>query len=236
MGSVPAKESAALSFSPGGRTLWGLIDDLQVVSWSLPGLAPMTKWELDDRIKGGGCIGLSCLAAGSRWVVAGSRAGLVYVLRSADGQLDRVLKASAPIECITMSPDESAVVCGLIDGRLALYRPGTDEPACEFTAHSDIVNAVAFDPHGGLLASASRDKTVGLWRVDGPLGLTELLRMPSRSGHPVLSVKFSPSGQILGTLVQNERAVRLWHLDRLRSRLADFGLDWEPHAVASAGN
>src|SRR5262249_49837101 len=36
---------------------------------------------------------------------------------------------------------------------------------------------------------------------------------------------FSPDGRTLGMLVQNERAVRLWPLDRLRSRLAALGLD-----------
>jgi len=230
VGSMPAKESASLSFSPDGRMLWGLIDDLQVVSWSLPDRTLKTKWELDERISNQGRIGLACLAAGSRWVLAGSRAGLVYVLRAADGRLERVLRASGPIQCIALSPDESLVVCGLIDGRLALLRPESDERPREFPAHLDTVNAVAFDPDGGLLASASRDKTVGLWRVDGPSSLTELLRMPSRSGHPVLSVKFSPNGRILGTLAQNERAVRLWHLDRFRSLLGTLGLNWTSSA------
>jgi len=54
--------------------------------------------------------------------------------------------------------------------------------------------------------------------------------MPSRSGHPVLSVKFSPNGRILGTLAQNERAVRLWHLDRFRSLLGTLGLNWTSSA------
>ncbi|MFI5455336.1 MAG: WD40 repeat domain-containing serine/threonine-protein kinase [Isosphaerales bacterium] len=226
VGSTPAKESAALGFSPDGRSLWGVIDDLQVVSWSMPDRSRKTKWGLDETIKLSGRIGLACLAAGARWVVAGSRAGLVYVLRTTDGQQERVLRASGPIRCIALSPDESMVVCGLIDGRLALFRPESDERAREFPAHRDTINAVAFDAGGRLLASASGDKTVGLWNVDGPLSLTELLRIPSRSGHPVLSVKFSHNGRILGTLVQNESAVRLWHLDRLRSQLGTLGLNW----------
>jgi hypothetical protein len=63
-----------------------------------------------------------------------------------------------------------------------------------------------------------------LWDLRGPKP-EELIRLPSPSDRPVLAVRFSPDGRVLGMLVQNERAVRLWHLDRLRSRLAALGLD-----------
>ena len=35
----------------------------------------------------------------------------------------------------------------------------------KFTDHSDYVNSVVFSPNREYLASGSRDKTIGVWRV-----------------------------------------------------------------------
>src|SRR5262249_26043337 len=54
----------------------------------------------------------------------------------------------------------------------------------------------------------------------------ELLVLRSTSG-AIHVVAFSPDGQTLAMVVDQELAVRLWRLDRLRSRLAAHGLDWK---------
>ena len=88
-----------------------MIDELQVISWSMPELAPRTKWEMDQRHKPDGRIGLTCLSAGQRWIVAGSRAGLVYLVRGADGQPVNVFSRRARrVQCIALSSDESLIV------------------------------------------------------------------------------------------------------------------------------
>ena len=47
------------------------------------------------------------------------------------------------------------------------------------------------------------------------------------AGGPVRRLRFSPDGRLLGVLVQNETAVRIWDLSALHSRLAAMGLGWE---------
>jgi hypothetical protein len=64
---------------------------------------------------------------------------------------------------------------------------------------------------------------VRLWRRDGDR-FHELLTL--HFGNGVRQVCFSPDGTKLAVLVQNERAVRLWHLDRLRGRLEQMNLGW----------
>jgi WD40 repeat protein len=136
------------------------------------------------------------------------------------------MAASSAVQSIALSPDESVAACGLIDGKLAIFDLASGRRLIEYPAHRETINAVAFDPNKGMLATASRDKTVGLWRVDGS-ALVELARLPSPSGRPVLSVRFSHDGRFLGMLAHNERGVRVWDLDKLRSRPKEIGLDWK---------
>jgi hypothetical protein len=65
---------------------------------------------------------------------------------------------------------------------------------------------------------------VRLWQRRGD-SFAELLTL--HFGNPVVQVGFHPDGKKLGVLVYNDRAVRIWHIDRLRERLARLGLDWE---------
>ncbi|HXO08526.1 MAG TPA: AAA family ATPase, partial [Solirubrobacteraceae bacterium] len=76
--------------------------------------------------------------------------------------------------------------------------------------HTDAVESVAFSPSGTMLASASADRTVRLWRVTPqrhyPLGA------PLRAGQPLYDVAFAPNGRTLASGSYNE--VILWNLAR----------------------
>jgi len=226
VGDVPEPKSACLLFSRDGERLWGVIDDSRLVSWTLPDLKVKTSWRRDPTIEVAGREGLSCLAAGARWIAVGSRASLAHVLRASDGVEHKTLKTQSPIRSIAIDANEDLIACGLVSGAVTLFRSESGEIAGEIAAHQDTVNSVAFSPRGRLLATAGRDKTVAIWNTAGPT--PELvLRTRSPSGRPVLSVKFNSDGSVLGMLVQNEHAVHLLHIDKLRSRLRELDLDWD---------
>jgi dipeptidyl aminopeptidase/acylaminoacyl peptidase len=73
--------------------------------------------------------------------------------------------------------------------------------------HSGSVNSVAFSPDGSLIASASTDATIRLWRVSDGV----LLRTLTGHTSDVNSVAFSPDGNLIAS-ASSDNTVRLWRV------------------------
>ncbi|MCL1474345.1 eIF2A-related protein [Argonema antarcticum] len=71
--------------------------------------------------------------------------------------------------------------------------------------HSNHVVAARFSPDGSTIASASSDKTVKIWTIDG------LLLRILKHCDGVKDVRFSPNGQIIATAC-NDKTVKLWSI------------------------
>jgi len=176
---------------------------------------------------------LECVRAGGSYVLVGCENGYLRVI--SDGKLshslpcfteteDSIVRESANIvHAAAVTDDGTLAVAGTEDGRLWLFRlPG--EQLVKWAGHRDRVTAVAFDRTGEWLATGGRDRVVRVWRRNAEQFLPYLeLRVPD--GQPIRQVMFSPTGDRLLVLRENETAVRVWHLDKLRTRFKNLRLD-----------
>ena len=75
------------------------------------------------------------------------------------------------------------------------------------TGHQDVLNSVSYSPDGKLIASASADTTIKIWRSSG-----ELLHTLEDHQDSVLDVTFSPQGDLIASAGQ-DNTVKLWSID-----------------------
>lgn len=112
-------------------------------------------------------LGLECSPDGSsvcavstyEWAaiapVHATGAGAPVTFRVPDG---------ARMQCVDWSPDSSSVVAGTSDGLLRIVSAAEGKSLMDMVGHAGSVTAVSWHPSGDRIASASRDRTVKLWR------------------------------------------------------------------------
>jgi WD40 repeat protein len=75
------------------------------------------------------------------------------------------------------------------------------------TRHDDSINDLAYSPDGRLMATASQDGTVRLWKTENG----ELLSVLEGHANHVMAVDFSPDGTRLASASRDGTA-RIWDL------------------------
>jgi WD40 repeat protein len=213
-----------LGFAPDGKALWISLANGVVEARSWPDLCLRSPWQNVDSYATKGSRGIECLAVGARWVLVGTHDPATKLLRAGDAQKEREWPSPGGfIQSVALSPDETLAVSGTKQGIVQVVRTANGTSVAELTSHRLSVDAVTFSPDGTWLATGSGDRTVRLWQRRGE-SFQEALTL--RQAGPVIGLRFHPDGKKLAVVMQGERAVRVWHLDRLQEQLTALGLGW----------
>ena len=114
---------------------------------------------------------------------------------------------------IALSKDESEIALALVgSSEIWMLDALTGERKRTLSDHSFRVNDIEYSTDGSLLASASNDARIGIWRAaDGVL-----LDMLEKHRWQVTAVAFSPDGRTLASGSQNG-VLLIWNLDEALS-------------------
>ena len=159
-------------------------------------------------------------------------AGSIHVWNLDAEKTLRILSGAAPTTALRFGPRAEWIVAGGEDGSIKLWNLTSDFPPVAFPGHSYAVADLAVSPDGTRVASASKDRSVRVWDVNGP---REVFACPH--DHWATAVAFSGDGKTLFS-ASADRKVRVWDAasGRLRFDLTGAGAALQTLAASSAGD
>jgi signal transduction histidine kinase len=163
------------------------------------------------------------LSPDGRWLACGADgfAG-TWIYETQSGQ--RIHRLDARMGGVHFSPDGRWLVLGT-PGELRLFRAGDWTEAWSRpreTESSHWFATVAIAPDGQQVAFATSPYQVALLETDTG---RELVRLESPGGTPILSLRWSPSGEEL-LAMERASSVDIWRPRALQRELALLGLGW----------
>ena len=223
-----------VAFSPDGRLMASANFDGTVKLWTLDGKLLHTFNGHSREVRE------VTFSPDGRLIASASFDGTVKVW-TLDGKLLRTFNGhNNAVLGLAFSPDGQTIASASLDGTVKLWKldgesalqegippQATGEPRrgtlqMTLKGHEDGVRGVSFSPDGKIIASASGDGSIKLWRSqDGTL-------LNTLRGHKsaVWKVKFSPDGEIIVS-TSEDKTVILWNRKQVQGlNPLMFGCNW----------
>jgi WD40 repeat protein len=212
------------AFSSDGRRLWGVVNNDNVTSWHAPDFCAASVWHdsFGENLLGPSPI--LRLAVGTQWVLAGNDRGDIFRLSASTGEKETSWPGpGGAVRGLALHPAGDLAAVGTQKGKLRLLRIPAGETLADLPPHTQSVEAILFSKDGNLLVTGSLDQTIRVWHKRGSK-YEVALTLKCAAGLSALHL--SADNQTLAVLSDTERAVRVWHLDKLKTQLDGQGFGW----------
>ncbi|MBI3864692.1 MAG: hypothetical protein HY290_22675, partial [Planctomycetia bacterium] len=181
------------------------------VSQTPQSAAELNVRRIDPKVAVAAAISAVAFSPDGKWLAA-ARHREVLLVNAATGRVEQTLAgAESPINAVAFSLDSTRVAAaeGLpsVVGHVRIWNVGSPE-ARVVTGHTDSIYALAFNPAGDRLATASYDKLLMLW--DAASG-KEIHTLKHHTG-AVFAAAFSPDGKALVSAAADQ-TIKLWNVE-----------------------
>jgi WD40 repeat protein len=209
---------AALTFSPDGKLLvcgHGMLSGSAVDYKQVARVWDVETNKILRTFAHGNSIYAARFSHDGRLLVTGCADGQIRTWDTRTWTPGRTIKTvekvnSQRIRCMALSPDDSLVAAGRLDGAIHVWELRSGKQLFEVSEHGRTVAAVAFTPDGKTLVSGGQNQALRLWHVLS--GRAELVLR----GHDanVSGLVVTPDGNTIAS-ADGQGNILLWRAPRL---------------------
>ncbi|MFM7423693.1 MAG: hypothetical protein ACKO7W_01615 [Elainella sp.] len=204
--SAPGAPTAIrhLTFSPDGRQLLGVADDLTLRSWNTSSGQILAVFHGHSAT-----VEQVRYSADGEWVISASWDKTARIWEASTGRLLKTLTHTDAVSNASFSPDRKQVVTTSWDGLAQIWQIDSNKPQFLLRKHQKAVLDAQFSPDGSQVVTASADGTARLWNAKSGEEIALLRSNFESEAEPVVRAFFSPDGQYVATLSKGGR-INLW--------------------------
>jgi WD40 repeat protein len=139
------------------------------------------------------------------FAITGCTDGRIRIYDVRSGQLTKRIDCFSPVNCLSLSYDETIVAAGTENGSVLACDIALGNLRASGKIHSGPVTSVSMQPNGALVLSGSADSTAVICDIES----IEPLFTVTAHKDKLVSVQFSPDGQNFSTCSLDHRTI-LW--------------------------
>jgi WD repeat-containing protein 61 len=140
-------------------------------------------------------------------ILTGGGDGQYILWNAADFTVFKKEKISnGKIRSIAINETKNIVAFASGENHILIYNLKTFERLYSFEAHTDAVNAVAFDKNGDFLISGGKDAYLKIWNVNNGF---ELIKEIPAHNYAIYSIQFNYDGSLFAT-ASRDKTIKIW--------------------------